>query len=282
MSTVVDKGSSLRVESGMEQPKSVSLPFGEVVYFSTASPTHPEVNQDAAVVIHQGELGVLAVSDGAGGTNGAAEASQIVVRTLEESLRAREPEQNARSVVLDSIEKANERIRSRVPGALATVALLVVEQRTARPISVGDSLCLVVGGRGRIKYRSIAHGPTGFAEEAGLLNEREAQAHDERHLVSNMLGLEGMRVEMGVPRNLAPRDTMVVACDALFDNARSGEIARCLTGGRLLDGVASLTRLVRDRMDSGKPPSHPDDLTILACRLPRSPRGAKSQKEKSP
>jgi serine/threonine protein phosphatase PrpC len=180
--------------------------------------------------------------------------------------------EDVRPAVLDAIEAAGAAIRTTVPGALATIAAVIVDGTTARSITVGDSICAVIGGRGKLKYRSVAHGPTGFAEEAGLLEESEAMKHEERHLVSNMLGLEGMRIELGVPLDLAVRDTVLVASDALFDNVRFEEIAGLARVGPLVRAVDALAALARERMTGNSQHPHPDDLTIVAFR--RTPQGS--------
>jgi serine/threonine protein phosphatase PrpC len=178
-----------------------------------------------------------------------------------------------RDAVLDAIESADTSIRGKLSGALATIGAFIIDDGAARPISVGDSICAVIGGRGKLKYRSIAHGPTGFAEEAGMLEGAEALTHEERHLVSNMLGLPGMRVEVGVPIKLAVRDTVLVACDALFDNLRLEEIADLARGRPLASALDALAALAQERMRGEGHPSQPDDLTMLAFR-PALARGA--------
>ncbi|NIM01182.1 MAG: SpoIIE family protein phosphatase [Acidobacteria bacterium] len=250
----------------MEEATSELLAFGEVAFFSTPSPDHPERNEDAAVVVVRDNWSVLVVSDGAGGTSGGAQAASMTTKILQQALLQIEETVDVRPAVLDAIETAGTRIRETLSGALATIAVVILDSKSARSITVGDSICLVIGGRGKLKYRSIAHGPTGFAEEAGLLRAREAMEHEERHLVSNMLGLEKMRIELGVPVRLAVRDTVVVASDGLFDNVRVDEIAeraRIRPLGRAVDRLASLAR---DRMAGNGPHGHADDLTIVAFR----------------
>ncbi len=250
----------------MDEATSESLPFGEVAFFSTPSPDHPDRNEDSAVVVVRDVWGVLVVSDGAGGTSGGAQAASMAVQILQQALLQIEEGEDVRPAVLDAIESAGASIRETLSGALATVAAIVVDSTTARSITVGDSICLVIGGRGKLKYRSIAHGPTGFAEEAGLLKAREAMEHEERHLVSNMLGLENMRIELGVPVRLAVRDTVVVASDGLFDNVRVDEIAERARIRPLVRAVERLASLARDRMTGNGPHCHADDLTIVAFR----------------
>lgn len=264
---------SFRIDPSMEAAASEQLPFGEVAFFSSPSPDHPDQNEDAAVVVARGVWGVLTVSDGAGGTSGGAQAASMTVKILQQALLKIEEVQDVRPAVLDAIESAGVAIRQTVPRALATIAAVIVDGMTPRPITVGDSICAVIGGRGKLKYRSIAHGPTGFAEEAGLLEAGEAMEHEERHLVSNMLGLDGMRIELGVPLELAVRDTVLVASDALFDNVRLDEITGLARARPLVRAVDGLAALARDRMSGNGPHSHADDLTIVAFR-PR-PQGSK-------
>jgi len=265
------KQRSFRVDPAMKAAESKCFAFGEVAFFSAPSPDHPESNEDSAVVIARNTWGVLAVSDGAGGTAGGALAASMAVEILQQAACKKTEVQDVRAAILDAIESADTSIREKLPGALATMATFILDGRAARAISVGDSICAVIGGRGKIKYRSIAHGPTGFAEEAGMLEQGEALTHDERHLVSNMLGLAGMRVEVGIPLKLAPRDTVLVASDALFDNVQFDEIAKLAKLRPLVRAVDALVALAVDRMTGDGPLSHADDLTILACRPPKAP-----------
>jgi serine/threonine protein phosphatase PrpC len=260
------KPRSFRIDPSMKTAASEQLSFGEVAFFSSPSPDHPDRNEDAAAVVVRDGCGVLVVSDGAGGTSGGAQAALMTVKILQQTMLKIERVEDVRPAVLDAIESAAAAIRTTVPGALATIAAVIVDGTTARSITVGDSICAVIGGRGKLKYRSVAHGPTGFAEEAGLLEESEAMKHEERHLVSNMLGLEGMRIELGVPLDLAVRDTVLVASDALFDNVRFEEITRLARNRPLVRAVDSLAVLARERMTGNGPHSHADDLTIVAFR----------------
>jgi serine/threonine protein phosphatase PrpC len=259
------KSFSTWIDARSESPESHRLPFGEVIVYSASSPARPERNEDAAAVGCRGGDGILLVSDGAGGVPGGATAARAVVETMVGVLQ-RPGDDGTRAAVLDGIEAAHSEVMRRTPGSMATVAAMLVGEDEARSITVGDSMCLVVGGRGKIKYRSIAHGPVGFAEEAGVISEREAMTHEDRHLVSNMLGLDEMRIEVGSRFKLAARDTLLVASDGLFDNLYLREIAECVRSGPLQHGVARLVERSRARMQRREGPGKPDDLTIVACR----------------
>jgi protein phosphatase len=138
-----------------------------------------------------------------------------------------------------------------------------------RSYHVGDSELLAVGQRGRIKQRVVPHSPTGFAVEAGLLDEDEAVQHDQRHVLFNVIGSPDMRVEIGPSLQLAPRDTVLLASDGLFDNLFIDEIVDTIRTGPLPDAANRLVARVRKRMNgegAADHPCKPDDLTVVLFR----------------
>jgi serine/threonine protein phosphatase PrpC len=182
---------------------------------------------------------------------------------------ARGPEERLRTALLDGFELANERVLALGRGAATTLAAVEVVAGTIRTYHVGDSLILVVGGRGRIKWRTVAHSPVGYGLEAGLLDEEDALAHDERHLVSNVLGSTEMRIEIGPPLELAPRDTVLLASDGLADNLHIDDIVAGLRDRDLGRAVVDLAdRAGRRMVSTGEAPlpGKPDDLTLVAYR----------------
>ena len=114
----------------------------------------------------------------------------------------------------------------------------------------------------------MAHSPTGYAMEAGLLDEAAALRHEERHLVLNYVGQETMRIEVGACVRVAPHDTLLVASDGLADNLTLEEIVATVRKGPLYGAADRLAELARRRMTqpSGGAPSKPDDLTFLLYR----------------
>jgi serine/threonine protein phosphatase PrpC len=153
-------------------------------------------------------------------------------------------------------------------GAATTLALVEIQDRTIRTYHVGDSEILVTGQRGKVKLQTIPHSPIGYAVEAGLMNEEDAIHHEERHVISNVIGSDQMRIEMGPPTEMAPRDTLLLASDGLFDNLLPGEIINTIRSGPLDDSLSVLVEAAQDRMVSsgGAAPSKPDDLTVIAFR----------------
>jgi serine/threonine protein phosphatase PrpC len=131
---------------------------------------------------------------------------------------------------------------------------------------------VAVGQRGRIKQRVVPHSPTGFAVEAGLLDEHEAVQHDQRHVLFNVVGSPDMRVEVGSALQLAVHDTVLLASDGLFDNLFIDEIVDTIRVGPLASAADKLVERARARMQgdgAADSPCKPDDLTIVLYRRGR-------------
>ncbi len=177
-----------------------------------------------------------------------------------------------RTAVLNGIENANHAVQELGVGAATTLALVEIQESAVRPYHVGDSMILVTGQRGRVKLQTVAHSPVGFAVEAGLLDEKEALHHEERHVVSNIIGTPEMRIEVGPNQSVAMRDTVLLGSDGLFDNVHLDEIVELVRKGPLLDAARALAELATTRMHEPQEgqPSKPDDLTFVLFR-PTSP-----------
>lgn len=177
-----------------------------------------------------------------------------------------------RTAILNGIEAANEAVRALGNGSATTMTVITIEGTHARSYQIGDSEAMIVGQRGLIKLQTMAHSPTGFAVEAGFLDEREALHHEERHLVSNFLGTADMRVDVGTMIQLSPRDTVLVASDGLMDNVHVEEIIECIRKGPLADAARCAVDLADRRMRQAQAgePSKPDDLSLILFRKPQT------------
>jgi serine/threonine protein phosphatase PrpC len=248
----------------------ISVAGGTAVMFYEAHPMSDRRNQDClGAFTLDDDRAVLAVADGMGGGRAGDQASRILMTCLERSLMARaRSTDRVRVAILDAVEAANEQILELGLGAATTLAAVELSNRSLRSYHVGDSGVLVTGQRGRIKLRTSDHSPVGYAVEAGLLDARAALHHDERHLVSNMVGMPDMRIDVGSPTQLSPRDTIVMATDGLFDNMSDDEIVGFVRKGPLGEGLQRLVSTCRQRMTSPRPghPSKPDDLSVILFR----------------
>jgi PPM family protein phosphatase len=243
---------------------------GEVLAYTGRAPDKESENQDTVGIIPYGpDAAVLVVADGAGGLPAGRRASQTAVATLNQSLLvAASRTMLLRTAIMDGIESANEAVLNLANGSATTMTVVTIEGPIARMYQIGDSEAVITGQRGVIRAQTMAHSPTGFAVEAGFLDEREALHHEERHLVSNFLGTSDMRIDVGASISLRPKDTVLVASDGLTDNIHMHEINELMRTGPLQDALDAIVSLALRRMtvESKRQPSKPDDLSIILFR----------------
>lgn len=243
---------------------------GRMFAYTCRSPDKETDNEDTVAAIPYGpDAAVLVVADGAGGLPAGRRASRTAVTTLEASLKAAMSETMLlRTAILNGIDAANQAVLALGSGSATTLTVVTIEGLVARMYQIGDSEAIIVGQRGKVQAQTLAHSPTGFAVEAGFLGQREALHHEERHLVSNFLGSNDMRIDVGAVVDLKPRDTVLLASDGLTDNLHVEEIIELTRKGPLDISVHALTRLANRRMtgEAKTQPSKPDDLSVILFR----------------
>jgi len=267
MQPLVLTGDELNILARLESPAF------EIVAFSDRSPAKITANEDSALAMTYGtDAVVVAVADGAGGLPAGQRASNTAIAALRNALeQAAREKVLLRTAILNGIEAANAAVMALSNGSATTLTVVGADEDSARSFHVGDSSALLIGQRGKLKFQTIAHSPTGFAVEAGFLEETEALFHSERHVVSNFLGDSEMRIDVGASTRFAQFDTLVVASDGLTDNVRVDEITEAVRKGPITSALQRLTLEARQRMlgaDSGQP-CKPDDLTVLLMRRRR-------------
>lgn len=255
----------------------------EVIAYSAVSPEKETPNEDCLAIIPLDEKEcILAIADGAGGSRQGGDASRLAVGALDQVLREKSPEQDLRTCVLNAYELANARIMELGVGASTTLTVIEYADGRIRPYHAGDTMIMHVGLRGRIRYQTVPHSPTGYAVEAGLLEEDAALHHEDRHLVTNILGHEDLRVEIGSFYDMARHDTIVIGSDGLYDNLYKEEIIERIRKGPLRRAAQRLAADVRERMltEKRRQPSKADDLSFMLIRQRQTTpqrRGAKTQ-----
>jgi len=260
----------LYLDQTMAEAEMQPIAGGLAAVYSSRCPGKESPNEDGAALIPLGESsGLLVVADGVGGARAGQEAASMAIRELQHAVeRALEEDLPARTAILNGFENASKAIQELGFGAGSTLAVVEVQDDTVRTYHAGDSMVLVVGSRGKVKLQTVSHSPVGFAVESGLLDEVEAMHHEDRHLISNALGMAEMRIEIGPSWKLAARDTVLLASDGLFDNLHTEEIVAELRRGPLARVAEALASHALERMVKAVEgqPSKPDDLTFLAFR----------------
>jgi PPM family protein phosphatase len=256
------------------EPIVVTLESGTIVAYSMRSPDREPgaPNEDAGAIIPTAHGAVIAVADGLGGLPGGQLASGLAVEVLSREVSAHaDTDQGVRDAVMTGLERANHAVQAGI--GQTTMIVAEIAGRSVRTYNVGDSAALIVGQRGKLKLRTVAHSPVGYGVAAGLINEKDALHHEHLHYVSNTLGgIEAMRIEVSSEHELAARDTLVLGTDGLFDNLHVDEIVDVVRKGALHEVARELAEHCSQRMK--KPaegmPCKPDDLTFVLYRAGRS------------
>jgi serine/threonine protein phosphatase PrpC len=250
-------------------PEAQELPAGSAMVYSIPAPDKESANEDAAALVSiEPESSVLIVADGVGGQLAGDEAAYIAIDSIVGAVQDNQADQSLRDSILDGIEQANRRVLAMGKGAATTVVVAEIQQRQLRTYYVGDSLVLLTGQRGRLKFQNTSHSPVGYALESGFIDEEEAINHEERNLVSNVIGTAEMSIEIGPVMKISPRDTLVLSSDSLPDNLYVDEIVENVRTGRLEQVAARLTDIVGQRMRNPEAdhPCHSDDFTFILYR----------------
>jgi len=271
-STASNGFKKVRVFVGRDMTESefFSIGPGAAAVYSSRMPGSDSVNEDVAGLYHLSkESAVLVVADGAGGRRSGEQASRLALKCLLGSVKEAVTAGGAvRGAILNGFEEANKEVQALGNGALTTMAVVEINGDQIRPYHVGDSIILALGQRGKIKLQTVSHSPVGYAVESGMLDEEEAMHHEERHIVSNMIGAPDMRIEIGPTLTLSTKDTVLLGSDGLSDNLHTDEIVELIRKGTLDQATEILAGACSKRMLNGANghPSHPDDLTLIAFR----------------
>jgi len=256
------------INNDMIEAESLHHPLGTLFAFSTRSPDKTTPNEDSiAVVSISDEHLVCVVADGLGGQPSGDQASAMTIDLLINRLTESDYDSmDLIQLILTSIEEANQKLLDKSVGSATTLAIAEIQNNVIRTYHVGDSMILMTGQRGKVKLETISHSPVGYAVEAGLVEEQDSLHHDERHLVSNVIGSQDMHMSIASPVSMARYDTLLVATDGLFDNLHKDEIIEIIRKGPLQKCAAHLKEMSGGRMEGDSGPCKPDDLSFILFR----------------
>jgi serine/threonine protein phosphatase PrpC len=248
------------------QPVLHTLAFGTACAFTVKAANKDTRNEDSiALIPFDRHRGIIVVADGVGGHAKGGDASQIAVHALDKAINEYgESNGDLRDAILRGIDNANEQILAMQSGSATTIVIAEIIGDQIRSYHAGDSVALITGQRGRLKYQTIAHSPVGYAVESGMLNEAQAMSSDERHLVSNIVGCNDMRIEIGPQLKLSKYDTVLLCSDGATDNLLIDEILDHIRKGSLLDAGNYLLKTCQEKMQQAD--GHIDDLSVVLFR----------------
>jgi serine/threonine protein phosphatase PrpC len=262
------------IETGMVE--TAKFCGGQFAFFSQRCPTRTTApNEDSACFVQvASKAGVLAVADGVGGAAAGNRASHCIAEHLTAAcsnalLTDKHDRRGLRAEILDAIEAGNQEILKWGIGAGSTLTAVEFIDGWIRAYHVGDSGAMLISNRGKIKFATVGHAPIAQALEIGLIDEQEALTHEDRNLITNCLGSDTMKIEIGPSIQMAARDTLLIASDGLLDNLTAEEIAQLVRKGEIAIQTQRLAEMALERMandDHESNPSKPDDLTLLCFR----------------
>ena len=253
------------IEDNLDKPVEIEIAHGHAVVYTHCAPYKDNANEDAVCLMERSDGdGILALADGVGGERAGSMASKIMLETLADNFKAN-PNQGLQGILLNAVDLANQSILNQGIGAATTIAAVGIHEAVIRPYHVGDSDILLVGQRGRIKFQSIPHSPTGYAVEAGMLHEDDATGHEDRHYVSNVVGSSDMHIDIGPILQMSNRDRLLIMSDGVSDNLLIQEIIELVRAGPLKRAAKALLEACRQRMEEEQsdPPGKPDDLSFI-------------------
>ncbi|MGB5398238.1 MAG: protein phosphatase 2C domain-containing protein [Gammaproteobacteria bacterium] len=248
------------------QPVMHSFAFGSACVFTVRAANKESQNEDSiALIPFDDRRGILVVADGVGGHAKGGDASKIAVTALRDAIAEfGETNGDLRDAILRGIDNANQEILAMQSGSATTIVITEIIGDQARSYHAGDSVSLITGQRGKLKYQTISHSPVGYAVESGMIDEVEAMSSDERHLVSNIMGCSDMRIEIGPQLTLATHDTVLLGSDGVTDNLMIEDIVQTIRKGKLIDAGNRLMHDCLEKMQT--PDGHIDDLSVVLFR----------------
>lgn len=272
---------NLFINSSSTDLSTVDLDDYQFRIYSNKSPTRTdeELNEDSAAIFRFDHENLIAiVADGVGGHSRGDQASRILIETFVDEINKKSNKLiSVREFILNSIDLANKNIQELKLGSATTLVLCHINKNNARIYHIGDSEGFIIGDRGKLKYKTISHSPTGHGIEAGLIDPDQLD-HPDRHLISNVIGASDMRIEIGPIHELSKRDHIILCTDGLTDNLPLSDIMN-MTQTSSFDALCdSLSLEIQNRFSSEKENKVKfDDTTIITIRNTSSTQESSSE-----
>ena len=192
------------------------------------------VNEDALFLSIDNKTMRIGISDGAGGHSKGQLASFEVLDEMRQI-----DERN----ILETIEAANKRVRKLKVGALATLAIVQINNDRVSFHTVGDSEIIYWNALAREIYSSIPHSIVGAKIEAGVTTQKESLEDPERHIVTNMMGDEFVRIQSSSSFKLKKGHTILIGSDGVFDNISHRRLEEIVAKGKFDESFHEISEI---------------------------------------
>ena len=219
-------------------------------------------NQDNYFV--DDELGrFFIVADGMGGHAGGQEASKIATEKIYAYLHQHWDSPIASEILLtQAVEKANlgiledQRINPQRKDMGTTVVVLIFRDEQPLCAHVGDSRLYRLRGS-ELKQITDDHTWVGMAVKKGEINEEQAKFHPWRHVLSQCLGREDLRLIEVQKFEVAPGDRLLICSDGLTEEVTDEQIKTTLINSK------SCQETARELIDAAKAAGGSDNITVV-------------------
>lgn len=254
-----------------DQIKKFSFLNCDLYHVSRPCPTRESdsPNEDSSAFIQiSKDSGLLILADGMGGMEQGDRVSQMVITYLWQELksykRVLSRNQCMPQIIFDCLEKVHLEIKDKKIAGGTTLSICHLFNGSLRFYNIGDSLALLTGARGLIKYRSLDDSVTGHGVEAGLMSEEKALGHEDSNLITNALGPDEFRIEVSCRLTPAKNDIILLASDGLSGNLTTEQIVENISSGSSSERLFQTSQLVYHRMaQEDLKTSNPDDYTAF-------------------
>jgi len=186
-------------------------------------------NEDSAAV--DLELGLFIVADGMGGHAAGEVASRIAVDSTISTLRSRPRPRRLRDEgegLLQALHDANAAVvrEAEERGTLGmgtTLSAVFVRRRNAVIAHVGDSRIYSITKQG-IAQLTVDHTLVQAMVEQGVLTSEQAQAHPDKHVLTQAIGTLGRLEPQVLQAKVPARGRLLLCTDGLHDSLSTAEI----------------------------------------------------------
>lgn len=235
---------------------------GKLFHYSQVCPGY-DINQDSSAYLNiNNNVLFLMVADGMGGHERGELASKTVLSTLSSALKKHYETKPVSEIILDTIEKANDKICKSEEMGGTTLSVCEITKNYVRFFNIGDSFGLILDNKGHFRFRTIDDSITGYGVESGLITEEKALTHEESNIITNALGFEEYRIEVSCKHKLNSGDIILVSSDGLSANMTTEVITGSITSGNEENRLLNLINLAKNQMnDESAKIRNPDDLT---------------------